>query len=155
MVDDVLFFGNTANNRLIRLVYAGDDMLFGNDGNDALNGSVGNDLLRGDRGNDRLIGGSGADTLVGGLGNDTFVFSPSDGVYEDIIVDFSNGDNTIDLSAFDTISSLDDFGYYYYDETEVDTYLDLTEHGGGKIILVEFTDEISASDFIFSDDVMA
>ena len=151
--DDVVF-GNTANNRLYG-GYAGDDYLFGNDGDDTLWGLSGDDLLRGDRGNDRLIGGHGADTLVGGLGNDTFVFSPGDGVYDDRIVDFRNGDNTIDLSAFDTIDSVDDFGYLYYDETEVDTYLDLTEHGGGKIILVEFTDEISASDFIFSDDVMA
>ena len=150
--DDVIF-GNTANN-VVNGFY-GDDLLFGNDGNDTLNGSAGNDLLRGDRGNDRLIGGLGADIIVGGLGNDTFVFSPADGVYDDIIVDFRNGDNTIDLSAFDTISSVDDFGYLYYDETKVDTYLDLTEHGGGKIILQEFTDEISASDFIFSDPVVA
>ena len=151
--DDVVF-GNTANNRLYG-GYAGDDYLFGNDGDDTLWGLSGDDLLRGDRGNDRLIGGHGADTLVGGLGNDTFVFSPGDGVYDDRIVDFRNGDNTIDLSAFDTIDSVDDFGYLYYDETEVDTYLDLTEHGGGKIILAEFTDNITASDFIFSDDVMA
>ena len=147
-------FGNTVNNRLYG-GYAGDDYLFGNDGDDTLWGYSGDDLLRGDRGNDRLIGGHGADTLVGGLGNDTFVFSPGDGVYDDRIVDFRNGDNTIDLSAFDTISSVDDFGYLYYDETKVDTYLDLTEHGGGKIILQEFTDEISASDFIFSDPVVA
>lgn len=151
--DDVVF-GNTANNRLYG-GYAGDDYLFGNDGDDTLWGLSGDDLLRGDRGNDRLIGGHGADTLVGGLGNDTFVFSPGDGVYDDRIVDFRNGDNTIDLSAFDTIDSVDDFGYLYYDETEVDTYLDLTEHGGGKIILLGFTDEISASDFIFSDTVVA
>ncbi len=148
-----IVFGNTANN-VINGFY-GDDLLFGNDGNDTLNGSAGNDLLRGDRGNDRLIGGLGADIIVGGLGNDTFVFSPDDGVYDDRIVDFRNGDNTIDLSAFDTIDSVDDFGYLYYDETEVDTYLDLTEHGGGKIILAEFTDSITASDIIFSDDVMA
>ena len=151
--DDVVF-GNTANNRLYG-GYAGDDYLFGNDGDDTLWGLSGDDLLRGDRGNDRLIGGPGADTLVGGLGNDTFVFSPDDGVYDDRIIDFRNGDNIIDLSAFDTINSLDDFGYLYYDETEVDTCLDLTEHGGGKIILAEFTDSITASDFIFSDDVMA
>ncbi len=150
--DDVVL-GNQVNNAING--FLGDDLLFGNDGNDALNGSAGNDLLRGDRGNDRLTGGSGADTLVGGLGNDTFVFSPEDGVYDDRIVDFSNGDNTIDLSAFDTISSVDDFGYLYYDETQVDTYLDLTEHGGGKIILQDFTDSITASDFIFSETVVA
>ena len=150
--NDVVF-GNTADNRLYG--FPGDDMLLGNDGDDLVMGYSGNDLLRGDKGDDRIIGGTGADILVGGLGNDTFVFSPDDGVYDDKIVDFNNGDNTIDLSAFGTIHSLDDFGYHFYDESEENTYLDLTAHGGGKIILEGFTDEIFASDFIFSDSVMA
>ena len=71
-------------------------------------------------------------------------------MYDDKIIDFSNGDNVIDLSAFDTIHSVSDLGYYY-DESEVDGLLDLTEHGGGQIILAGFTDNLSASDFIFSD----
>ena len=147
-------FGNTANNRLYG-GYAGDDLLFGNDGNDTLWGYSGNDLLRGDKGNDLLIGGSGADTLVGGLGDDRFYFGPDDGVYEDQIIDFGNGDNVIDLRQFDTIHSANDFGYYYYDESEVDTYLDLTEHGGGTILLVGFTDTLDVSDFVFSDSMIA
>ena len=147
---DDLVFGNTANNRLYG-GYAGDDLLFGNDGDDTLWGYSGNDLLRGDKGNDRLIGGAGADTLVGGLGNDRFYFSPNDGAYEDKIIDFSNGDNIIDLKAFETIHSVDDIGYYYYDASEVDTYLDLTEHGGGTILLAGYTDALTDSDFVFSD----
>ncbi len=147
-------FGNTANNRLYG-GYAGDDLLFGNDGNDTLWGYSGDDLLRGDRDSDRLIGGPGDDTLVGGLGDDRFYFSPDDGVYEDTIIDFMNGDDIIDLRAFDTIHSANDFGYYYYDESEVDTYLDLTGHGGGKIILVGFTDTLDDSDFVFSDSMIA
>ena len=147
-------FGNTANNRLYG-GYAGDDLLFGNDGDDTLWGYSGNDLLRGDKGNDLLIGGSGADTLVGGLGDDRFYFRPDDGVYEDEIIDFGNGDDVIDLRQFDTIHSVNDFGYYYYDESEVDAYLDLTEHGGGTIILVGFTDTLDEANFVFSDSVIA
>ncbi len=148
-----LVFGNTANNTING--FLGDDQLFGNDGNDTLKGYTGNDLLRGDKGNDRLIGGPGADTLVGGLDNDIFIFSPDDGVYDDKIIDFSNGNNVIDLSAFNSIHSLNDFGYFYLDDTQVDTFLDLTEHGGGRIILQGFTDEISSSDFVFSDVAIA
>ncbi len=148
-----LVFGNTANNTIHG--FLGDDQLFGNDGNDTLKGYTGNDLLRGDKGNDRLIGGRGADTLVGGLGNDIFIFSPDDGVYDDKIIDFSNGNNVIDLSAFNSIHSLKDFGYFYLDDTQVDTFLDLTEHGGGRIILRGFTDDISSSDFVFSDVAIA
>lgn len=150
--DDTVF-GNTASNVINGFV--GDDLLFGNDGNDTMKGSAGNDLLRGDKGNDRLIGGTGADTLVGGLGNDTFVFSPDDGVSDDKIVDFGNGHNTIDLSAFDTIHSVNDFGYYYYNEIEVDGLLDLTEHGGGRIVLVGYTDTLDDSHFLFSESMVA
>ena len=143
-------FGNTANNRLYG-GYAGDDLLFGNDGNDTLWGYSGNDLLRGDRGNDRLIGGHGDDTLVGGQGDDRFYFRPEDGIFEDEIIDFGYGDDVIDLRAFDTIHSVHDLGYYWYDESETDSLIDLTDHGGGWIILVGYTDPIGDSDFVFSD----
>ena len=119
-----------------------------------MNGSAGNDLLRGDRGNDRLIGGSGTDILVGGLGNDTFVFSPMDGDYEDHVADFTRGKDKIDLSAFSNIRSVTDLGYYWVDETQTSSYVDLTEYGGGKIVLESYTDSISDTDFVFSDDSM-
>ena len=143
-------FGNTANNRLYG-GYAGDDYLFGNDGDDTLWGYSGDDLLRGDRGNDRLIGGHGDDTLVGGQGDDRFYFRPEDGIFEDEIIDFGYGDDVIDLRAFDTIHSVHDLGYYWYDESETDSLIDLTDHGGGWIILVGYTDPIGDSDFVFSD----
>ena len=147
-----IVFGNSANNVING--FSGDDLLFGNDGNDTMNGSAGNDLLRGDRGNDRLIGGSGTDILVGGLGNDTFVFSPMDGDYEDHVADFTRGKDKIDLSAFSNIRSVTDLGYYWVDETQTSSYVDLTEYGGGKIVLESYTDSISDTDFVFSDDSM-
>ena len=69
---------------------------------------------------------------------------------DDRITDFRNGNNTIDLSAFDTIHSLDDFGYY---ETlsGADGYIDLTPHGGGRIFLEGFTDDLYDYNFILAD----
>ena len=148
--DDIVF-GNTADNRLYG-GYAGDDMLFGNDGDDTLWGLSGDDLLRGDNGNDIIVGGSGADVFVGGLGDDRFVFGPDDGAYRDTITDFHNGGNIIDLRAFDTIHSVADITWYHHGESGKDARLDLTEHGGGEIILEEYgEDYIYNSDFIFTD----
>lgn len=152
--DDVLI-GNPANNRLYG-GYAGDDMLFGRDGNDQLWGRSGDDVLRGDGGDDELIGGLGSDLLIGGLGNDTFVFSPIDGNYQDHIADFRTGNNVIDVSAFDNINSFDDIlgRYFWYDESQTSSYIDLTEYGGGWIVLEGYTDSIYDTDFIFHDDTL-
>ncbi|WP_019025570.1 MULTISPECIES: retention module-containing protein [unclassified Thioalkalivibrio] len=76
--------------------------LEGTDGNDILIGGFGDDLLDGGAGDDMLIGGGGNNTLTGGDGNDTFIWiggyqgdagSPT----EDVVTDFSNGDNVLDL----------------------------------------------------------
>ena len=84
----------------------GDDILYGNGGNDTLLGGADNDVLDGGKGNDILDGGSGDDTLTGGKGHDTFVFAPlgSDGLPggNDVITDFTHGQDRIDLTAFHT-----------------------------------------------------
>ena len=149
---DDMVFGNQANNR----IYAGPghDMVFGNDGDDQLWGRSGDDVLRGDNGDDEIIGGPGHDLLIGGLGADTFVFSPRDGNYADHIADFRHEQDKIDLTAFDDISSVTELDYYWHDETQTSTYIDLTEHGGGKIVLEGYTDSIYGADFIFADDPM-
>ena len=84
----------------------GDDTVFGGDGNDVIGGGDNNDRLRGNDGNDVIYGDGGADqiwgddgndTLSGGSGNDVFVFDFGNG--SDLINDFNNGDNIIDLSG--------------------------------------------------------
>ncbi len=64
-----------------------------------IEGQDGNDLLIGGLTNDILVGGSGNDTLTGGEGADTFVFSSFD-LGADVITDFQNGLDLIDVSAF-------------------------------------------------------
>lgn len=77
---------------------AGNDTLNADDGNDRVNGGAGNDTLRGGNGNDVLIGGTGDDTLLGGNGADIFRYGVNHG--NDIVSDFQDGDDRIDLSAF-------------------------------------------------------
>ena len=145
--NDVIF-GNDTHNRLHGGF--GDDLIFGDRGNDLIWGYYGDDWLRGDRGNDTLVGGPGNDYLVGGLGNDRFYFT-KDGIYTtDTIFDFRSGQDTIDLRAFETIDSVYDIGYYWTDATKTSSFLDLTDHGGGTIILDDFTDSISDQDFLFA-----
>lgn len=69
-------------------------------GNDRLEGGAGNDWLFGQGGDDILIGGAGNDVLFGGSGNDTFVWNAGDrgGNYHDIVKDFGNGADKLDLS---------------------------------------------------------
>ena len=82
---------------------SGNDTLIGNDAANLLSGGDGNDRIDGGVGNDTLIGGRGADTLTGGAGADIFQYlSLQDsgvGLGRDVITDFEQGSDKIDLSA--------------------------------------------------------
>ncbi|MCC6988629.1 MAG: M10 family metallopeptidase C-terminal domain-containing protein [Acidobacteria bacterium] len=81
---------------------AGRDTLNGGDGDDRLFGEADKDTLRGDAGNDTLTGGAGQDRLNGGAGHDTFVYlAAGDSTMneQDVIVDFSQGQDLIDVAA--------------------------------------------------------
>jgi Ca2+-binding RTX toxin-like protein len=77
-------------------------------GSDPISGTKGTDYIDGVTGNDTIRGGSGADVKWGGPGLDRFIFtaatdsSPS---APDIISDFLNGTDRIDLSAIDANTS--------------------------------------------------
>jgi VCBS repeat-containing protein len=77
---------------------AGNDTLYGHSGDDTLRGGTGVDVLIGEAGNDRFDGGLGNDVLFGGAGNDRFAFARGSG--QDLIADFTAGQDKIDLSAF-------------------------------------------------------
>lgn len=118
--DDVAL-GGAGFDRII--TGAGDDLALGGSEDDLLNGQSGNDELDGQEGDDRIIGGAGddlifggngidrilagvgddtinggtdQDIMTGGAGYDTFVFSENSGA--DVITDFQNGKDQLDLS---------------------------------------------------------
>ena len=82
------------------------DILTGTNANNKFNGLAGNDTIKGMGGNDFIIGGLGADKLTGGAGKDTFDFNSSleigkKGATRDSILDFTHGQDKIDLSGID------------------------------------------------------
>ncbi|WP_185966231.1 retention module-containing protein [Ectopseudomonas mendocina] len=76
---------------------AGTDTLSGIEN---LIGSNFGDMLTGNSGDNTLSALVGNDILIGGAGNDTFVWNANDrgGNYHDIVKDFGNGDDKLDLS---------------------------------------------------------
>jgi Ca2+-binding RTX toxin-like protein len=105
--NDVLF-GSSGNNTL----HGGkdDDTINGGSGNELIKGDLGNDSIMGNNGNDTIYGRSGADTLAGNNGNDVFAFqasSDSTADTQDIIVDFTQGQDKIDVSALGILDVLE------------------------------------------------
>lgn len=139
---------------------AGDDTLLGNSGDDRLDGGAGHDTLKGHSGNDLLMGGAGEDTLFGGSGNDKlrggagddilfgqsgadlFVLARGEG--RDIIKDFKDGVDHIDLSALTGARSMDQIKIS-------DAAGGAIVSAGGSQLVVEGTKaaDLTASDFIF------
>jgi Ca2+-binding RTX toxin-like protein len=65
-------------------------------------------VLTGGSGADVLIGGAGSDLLAGGAGNDLFVYqatSDSAVAARDLIKDFTQGADKINLSGIDAVAS--------------------------------------------------
>jgi Ca2+-binding RTX toxin-like protein/subtilisin-like proprotein convertase family protein len=84
--------------------------LTGSDFNDRLTGSSGVNVINGGKGNDFITGGGGADRLWGGIGSDTFDFnsvseSGNSASARDVIMDFEQGLDRIDLSTIDATSA--------------------------------------------------
>jgi len=101
--DDQIYFA--AGNDTIDTA-GGNDIAFGGAGNDQLRGGAGFDVLYGQDGNDVLTGGFNGDFLSGGAGADTYVITnalDSTIVQADLILDFTPGQDRIDLSALDPI----------------------------------------------------
>ena len=87
-----------------------DNVVTGNDGANLLTGAAGNDTLIGGDGNDTLQGGAGTDVHTGGAGNDMFDFDTpaqaGNGAGRDVITDFVQGQDRIDLSGIDANTTL-------------------------------------------------
>ena len=96
---------------------------------------------------DTLEGGYGNDILTGGEGSDTFVFIPGEGT--DVVTDFTNGVDSLDVSAFESLT--------YDDLTFTQEGNDVRISSGAndvEIVLNDFsTSDLDATDFIFHDSV--
>ena len=120
--------GTTINSR------GSTDVVMAGEGDDTIDGGGGGDWLHGEEGDDTLIGGTGNDTLYGGAGADTFVVGPGHG--NDRIMDFENGTDTIDLTAFTGITQFSDVTATQEGDNVV---IDLSAHGGGTVTLQGFS----------------
>jgi serralysin len=102
---------------------SGNDTVIGDNGGNTINGNDGDDFLAGGGGNDTLYGGKGSDTLVGSDGIDRLfgggdgdVFSFHTGSQTDIVFDFEDGVDRIDLSfmigyeSFEALTIVDNSG---------------------------------------------
>ncbi len=123
---------------------AGDDELRGGADDDDLLGNDGDDALWGDDGDDWLFGGSGNDVMEGGTGDDRFSFDSGHG--DDIIADFTDGDDVINLISF----GLSGFDELVVSSDSDGVTIDLMANGGGTIRLEGFDiADLDAGDFLF------
>ncbi|WFE71382.1 Ig-like domain-containing protein [Halomonas sp. M1] len=113
----------------------GDDLIVGGLQDDTLRGGDGDDILYGEAGNDILIGGAGNDILIGGDGNDIFLWEAGDegeigNAAVDVVRDFGNGDNALDIRQLLDYKSEDSLADYIVAEQEGDdTVLYLNSEG--------------------------
>ncbi|WP_412550694.1 galactose oxidase-like domain-containing protein [Shimia sp. MIT910701] len=110
----------------------GKNTLRGFGGNDRLYGRQGDDVLEGGKGLDRLDGGPGTDQLSGGADADTFHFDR--GEDHDVIVDFQDDIDTIELDNFAFAPGSDAFDFATAIEGDV-----VFEFGDGDRLTVRNT----------------
>ena len=116
---------------------AGNHLVDGGDGNDTLTGGAGEDWLFGGSGNDRLSGGAGVNILQGdrhdadfGRFADTFALEGELGDTQ--IVDFTAGQDVLELTGFDGLSHSGDVLAAFVD-TPDGALLDLGD--AGRLVL--------------------
>jgi serralysin len=113
--------GNSGNDKLYGK--DDDDKLYGGSGKDELYGGKDDDKLDGGSSGDLLQGGTGKDIMTGGTGADTFVFkktseSKASASRADIIEDFKDGVDKINLKAIDASTELSGNNKFTFDDTK-------------------------------------
>ncbi|MBL0371029.1 hypothetical protein JJB09_03220 [Rhizobium sp. KVB221] len=130
-----------------RLVLLGSRDIDGNgtaDGDD-LFGNGGDNVLRGKAGVDDVSGKKGNDILFGGFDSDTFHFSTGDG--RDVIADFTDGSDRIDVSHWNAIAGFNDLINNHAHQQGNDV---LIEAGSDSLLIKNIAKtDLDAMDFIF------
>ena len=124
----------------------GDDRMYGEAGRDTMMGGSGDDEMYGGEDKDILNGGEGDDLMDGGPGADTFVFEPGNG--NDYIMDFTSGEDTIDLSAFDNADGTNHFSGTPGAPDGDNYVITLPEDFGGGTITILGVTGLAAGDFM-------
>ncbi|MEO1312528.1 MAG: M10 family metallopeptidase [Pseudomonadota bacterium] len=110
------------------------DIMMGGTGNDRMIGGNGRDFLNGNAGRDTLISGSAKDRMKGGAGEDMFVYKENH--KRDIIVDFTDDQDTINLRSWDFDTKAEALSYaierngnviFRFDEVDQLVLLDTTK----------------------------
>ena len=122
------------------------DTLLTGAGDDVLGGKAGDDILNGGGGNDKLIGGDGDDQLSGGLGNDTFVFEDNWG--KDVVTDFEDGFDRLDLRGNTAVTGFDDLSVV---QDGADTVISIDDVVDGDTITLIGVNQslLTSDDFYF------
>jgi serralysin len=132
----------------IDLIYGGNgnDVIYGDKGKDVLYGGDGNDVIDGGGKDDVIHGGGGNDIMTGSSGADIFVFTQRAG--DDVITDFTNNSDKLDLSGFGIASAADVVAAS--STVTGGVLIDLDSLGGsGSIFLQGFSAmDLDSSDFI-------
>ena len=125
----------------------GINYVHGNEGDDQITGGSGFlDILVGGEGDDTLDGGTGTNYLHGGEGDDSFVIQP--GQATTTIVDFTDGDDQIDLSNISGVTGFDDLTITADGD---DVVINLSDHGAGSVRLENVAvADLDADDFVFA-----
>jgi Ca2+-binding RTX toxin-like protein len=121
-----------------------------------IDGAGGDDTLNGGGGNDTLNGGADKDFLDGGLGNDAYVFDSVSDIGDsiatrDVINDFTQGDDQIDLSGIDALITTDAIDAFTWLGTAGHTgdgaTLRYTVNGAGNTLIFGDVDADGGGDF--------
>src|SRR5829696_9533012 len=131
------------------------EVLSGTDGADTLSGLDGDDVLLGLAGEDILNGGEGRNVLGGGEGADTFAVTAGSGL--DVIADFVQGEDVIDLSGYEGLTDFGQLGEFLdTDVSEGSTTIDLGaaasggDEVGSDVLIVGGLTELAEDDFLFA-----
>ena len=147
-----------------------DDSIAGLGGDDLILGGQGRDVLRGVAGDDTIEGGAGRDILIGDVGEDIFRFrsladSTTQGSGRDVIRDFVQGEDLIDLSLIDPGAAPGDQAFAFMGQVKFSgtgpevRYLELNgntlvqvdangDRGVDMTMLLNGVHTLAASDFI-------